>query len=839
MYLKKKFSNWSVLALACATSGVGFEMKLNELIMKKMKWTTTRWMLALAGMALIFLSSCKKEELDVTDVSNFLEELPSWDQFSPPGEIQAPTEKGEPVPLEDVVLDVEVINEDGSTTLLEDVTYSCQSQPFTLADNPQQIAMYSPDREILYAGALIQGKSHRDGLGSLLGLPIAERAPIRVSIPGLANDDNFRTVENPGQATVDQAIGSMIGNATASGLSTPSSINFKMETYYNEKQSALQMGISGNYLGFEASASGSIDQQRSETTITAQFYQKMYEVVVEAPQSPGDFFSGDFTAERLQQQIDQGRIGPDNLPVYVSNIVYGRMMMFSITSTASESDIRATMQAGYNGIGGSVEANLDVKQKAILRESKIKITSIGGDAEATLAMIRSGDWSQYFTNTAPLSSAAPMSYTFRNLGDGSIASVTESTEFNIRSCDAIQSTPGTFDFKNAQNLGLPIPAPVKVLMGDVNGDGSQDLIFSHVSFGSNETVVAFSNGNGTFTMGSPTSHSVWPANGWSQYVVKVGDFNNDSRDDLAWGRVITTNTTYIGLSNGDGTFEEMPVFTKESSSWGTGYQFETGDIDGKDGDDLIWNSLVSTNRTYVTLSNGDGTFGIDNSEPTTGTYQDHPASGWSRPEYELSIADVNGNGRDDLIWYTQGKDYHYVYIAESAGDEPGSLFSFKSRFNRGGSKGWTNYKAVVGNIDGNAGADMVWMNPTGEVNCPVHRNLSTTGTTGFEQGSLQWIKREGGPYDWQLRLLDVNGDGRKDLLANSLETVNHLVIGLGNSDGDFDFSRVSQDHPAGDQWPQFEILTGDINGDSREDVVYVNADESNTVYVGLARGSEQ
>ena len=656
-----------------------------------------------------------------------------------------------------------------------------------------------------------------------------------MSIPGLANDDNFRTVEKPSQATVDQAIGSMIGNATASGLATPSSISFKMETYFSEKQSALQMGISGNYLGFEASASGSIDQQRSETTVTAQFYQKMYEVVVEAPQSPGDFFSAGFTQAKLEQQISQGRIGPDNLPVYVSNIVYGRMMMFSITSTASESDIRATMQAGYNGIGGSVQANLSAKQQSILQESKIKITSIGGDAEATLAMIRSGDWSQYFTNNAPLSSAAPMSYTFRNLGDGSIASVTETTQYNIRSCDATQASPGTFNFLNAQNLGLPISAPVKVMMGDVNGDGKQDLIYNHVSANSNQTVVAFSNGDGTFTMGTPISHSASPANGWSQYVVKVGDFNNDGRDDLAWSRVINTNTTYVSLSNGNGTFEEMPMFTKEGASWGTKYQFEVGNIDGKNGDDLIWNVLIGTNRTYVTLSNGDGTYGADNFEPTSGTFQDHPLTSWTGGE-GFTVADVNGNGRDDLIWYTQGVNHHHVYIAESVSDNLGSVFNFKSRFDRG-SNGWAPYtEIVIGNIDGNSGADMVWVNPTRAESIPVHRNLTTLGTTGFVAGSLQWINRAGGPYNWQIRLLDVNGDGRKDLLANSLGAVNHLVIGLGKADGNFDFSRVSQDHPAGAQWPQFQILTGDINGDSREDVIYVNADATNTVYVGTARG---
>ena len=49
-------------------------------------------------------------------------------------------------------------------------------------------------------------------------------------------------------------------------------------------------------------------------------------------------------------------------------------------------------------------------------------------------MIASGDWRQYFTENAPLTSAYPISYTFRNLRDGSIAKVSESTEYNIKEC---------------------------------------------------------------------------------------------------------------------------------------------------------------------------------------------------------------------------------------------------------------------------------------------------------------------------------------------------------------------------------------------------------------------
>jgi hypothetical protein len=794
---------------------------------------------------LLLFSSCSENGTSVEppanteDVTDYLQALPSWNQFAPPGQTQPPTPVGDAQAEQDVVLDVEVINEDGTVDLLQNVTYSCQVQPFTLSRNPEQIAMYSPDREILYAGGLVQGKSHRDGLGSLLGLPIAERAPINVSIPGLANDDNFRTVDRPNQGTVDQAIGSMIGGATASGLSTPSSISFKMETYHSERQSALQMGLSGNYLGFEGSASGSIDKQRSETTITAQFYQKMYEVVVEAPQSPGDFFSEDFTEARLQQQISQGRIGPDNLPVYVSNIVYGRMMMFSLTSTASESDIRATMQAGYNSIGGSVEANLSAKQQAILAESKIKITSIGGDAEATLSMIRSGDWSQYFTNNAPLSSASPLSYTFRNLGDGSIASVTETTEYNIRTCNAQQATPGTFNFMDPQNLGLPIPAPVKVLMGDVNGNGMQDLIYNHVSANSNQTVVAFSNGDGTFTMGTPTSHSATPPYPWSQYDVRTGDFNNNGITDLVWNRVDGSNTTFVALSNGDGTFEEMPLTQAGSGGWSALYRFEVGNVDGVNGDDLIWNRHFDINRTYVGLSNGDGTFGVDNFIATSGNNNDHGTSdGWSTTLHRFTVGDVNGNGRDDLIWYRSGQENHRVWIAQSSGTEPGSMFEPHYNFNRSACC-WQDYEMMTGNITGNAGVDLVWVVPTREVP-RIQKDLSSSNPLSLTAGPRQDLENIAeGANDYVLRLLDVNGNGRKDLLMNRMGAVNRSIIGLARSDGSFDFSRVSQDHPANDQWGQFDILTGDINGDSREDVVYVNADATNTVYVGIARDSTQ
>ncbi|MDX2475366.1 MAG: thiol-activated cytolysin family protein, partial [Candidatus Krumholzibacteria bacterium] len=370
--------------------------------------------------ALLTLAACSnsddpsKPSTPVGNVTEYMAELPDWETFSPLGAEEPATAIGATEEVGAETLTVEVINEDGSTTTLPEVNYVCRETPYRLTENPDEIVMFSPDREILWPGAFIQGDSYANGLGGLKPLVITERAPVQVSIPGLATGDNFRDVANPSQAEVESAIGAMVGEATRDTLDRASSISFSMETYHSEESWALSVSASGRYLGWSGSAQGDQSRNASETTVTAKFVQKMYEVVVAPPQTPSAFFSSAFTDARLQEQVDLGRIGPDNIPVYVSEVVYGRMLMFSMTSTANESEIRGTISAAYNGLGVGVGVQLSAKQQKILEKSKIAITAIGGPAEATQSIIRSGNLNDYFTQTAALSTAVPLSYTFRN-----------------------------------------------------------------------------------------------------------------------------------------------------------------------------------------------------------------------------------------------------------------------------------------------------------------------------------------------------------------------------------------------------------------------------------------
>ena len=784
-------------------------------------------------------SSPPTEEVE-GDVESYFQDLPDWEEFAPAEPDQPPTPTGDPVDEDPVTLDVEKVDDEGNVYTEESVVYACQMQPYTLTQNPNQIAMYDPDRDIAWAGALVQGRSHRDGVGSLEPLTIDERAPINVSIPDLANDDNFRRVERPEQATVDQARGSMIGNATQTGLATPSTISFEMQTYHSEQQAALQMGLSGRYLGYNASAKGAIDRRVSETTITAQFYQQMYTVVVGTPSTPGAFFSDDFTPEKLQQQVDQGYIGPNNLPVYVSTIVYGRMMMFSMTSTASEEDVRATMQAGYQSIGGNVEANLSAKQKRILQESKIRVTSIGGPAEATLAVIRSGDWSQYFTEDAPLSTAAPLSYEFRYLRDpGKRASVTETTTYNIKTCTAREGSQTTFDLLDADDLGLPIPTPVTSTLADLDGDGNDDLVFNHLGT-TNELAIAFSNGDGTFAAPVATTHPrSLVVGGWSNYTLVVGTVNRDDRADLVWNYAGDVNHTYIAMPTGRGAFDYFgpEVHPAQVNEF---FTVLLDDVNGTGVDDLIWNGRGIFNRTYVAIGAGDGSFSL------VPEYQDHPIRNslplppFQSPDgvwanYDVYTGDISNDGRADLVWNETVEARNKTHVGLFDSPVPGSHFDFRPSQERGGTD-WDEYTTLTGDIDGADGMDLVFV-ALGRDEVPIHRQRSL-GNGQFELSGLDFLSVNGEEDDLQARLADVNGDGRDDLIVYNA-TFDETHVGLATPADGFDFTtRPVQSRPTPEDWSQFRLLVGDVNGDRRDDLVWIDASARNRVYVGLALESD-
>jgi hypothetical protein len=725
---------------------------------------------------------------------------------------------------------LERIDDTGNTVSLGNVTFVCTEQTYNFRDNPDRALSMNIDQTVIWPGALIQGKSHRDGtsIGGLLELPIRERAALAVSLT-FSNQDNTRVVDAPDAGSVAQAVGSMIGNAEAQGLATANNIDFKQETYTSERQAAAAFSVSGRYLGFEAKATGSYTRSATTNVVAAHFVQQMYIAGVTQPATPADFFGDAFSNARYQDQADLGRIGPANPPLYVSRVGYGRMMVFAMSAKAEATAIKGAISAAYRGVGGGGSGSLSAKDSAILQTAEIRLTQVGGDQGNALAAIQSGNLADYFTDTAPLTSAAPLWFELKTL-TGEVALVSEPGTYSETTC--VPKLPGTFDYQAEQALAIPFTAGTQrqTVQADVDGDGRMDLVFNErrTSPALNRVHVGYASGAGVFTLSPPAESPDAPAEGWENFTMLAADLDGDGRDDLVWNaRTATNNVLYSAMVTGTGTFAWRPRQERAAGGW-NGYNVTTGDLNGDGKVDLLWNNAGPGSptllRTYFGLVQADTTFVMTSFADVAGDFL----------AYSPAVtAQFDGANGDDFAVNALSAVRNDTYVGLFTPTSPSSgTLSFPTALSYT-IDGWTNHRMRVGDVDGVNAADLVWVNLE---NGAIFRSMNN-GSGTFAIKPVQVSAITTGPID--PFLADFNNDGRADLLINRrTDTVNELVVGFGVASGDFTFPAGIQTHPTAPAvgWVPFDqTFVGDVNGDGKADMVWTNPSSDARIYVALAK----
>ena len=183
---------------------------------------------------------------------------------------------------------------------------------------------------------------------------------------------------------------------------------------------------------------------------------------------------------------------------------------------------------------------------------------------------------------------------------------------------------GTGHFSNPQSLYLGSSEGNHISLGDMNGDGSLDIVVAGT-----QSSLWLNNGTGVFTNSGQNLGGAFNA-------TAVGDVNGDGTADIVTGE--TNAPSHVLLNDGSGVFTDSGQALGSSAS---GYTRAAvlADLDG-DGDlDFIQgNSSVPTDApSRVFMNDGHGNFTDSGQALATGN------------TYDITVGDVNGDGRADII----------------------------------------------------------------------------------------------------------------------------------------------------------------------------------------------
>ncbi|MFA6262741.1 MAG: thiol-activated cytolysin family protein, partial [Bacteroidia bacterium] len=753
------------------------------------------------------------------DAKAYVAALPGWDSFAP-ATLAKDTEGVEtedpatPASIEDVT--------DGARTL------TCTTRKVSFHDTPKDYAMFSPPRDVLYPGALVQGRSLRDGTDAskILPLLINERKDVAISIPACKINDNSRTVA-PTLDGVNQAIASIIGSGQQQGAQCIEATgNIEVYTYRNDAMKALKVGVSGRYYGFSAKADVAVSKAKTENGVSVRFTEQLYRAQYQPPGGAA-IFSDAFTQARLDalRQASPPLIGPDNVPVYVAEVVYGRMLDFSMVSSATETEMQAAVQAAYGFAGGalgSVEGKVDTRSRDILKSARYSAAWLGGSAAATSAMLKSLNWGDYFAVKVRAEDAVPIAFTLRNLSDNAIAAVQELTSYNLTSCTEKLADNATFAFGPEQTFTPDFGgAGQLVQMADVDGVHGKDIVLAgNVAGHRGELRVLLSNGDGTFA--APLNADVPGAVTQSgDLQIAAGDVDGDGRDDIIVNTRDNTagNRVHVVFYRNAAFVHSAPQDLGGAGAW-THYRLYVAQMDGLRGVDLVWNNVpVSTtvNTTYIAHAVDTGAAGFDLAAMPLFVRSgglNHFASNFSGYEH-VHVADFNGDGRADIVWQNMDSasgNLYYIALGTTAGLNFGGSSQNNTNFRNFGSQ-WSLsiYTALAGDTTGGGRADLVQP----RYGLPFNEAATNSNVFGIfvSQGSASSAKAYTDSHVFQLRdktmdaaiadllgrgttavkpdmlLGDVDGDGRQDLIINdrahSDNLVNRVGVGLGSTPGSF------------------------------------------------------
>lgn len=413
-----------------------------------------------------------------------------------------------------------------------DINYSCEERTYSYANNMEDIIAFNPNSGTLFPGALVQGKFVRNG--ELVSIGTFARNPLTVTLDEYGLSAN---VSNPSNASISNAVVNLVSQ---NNISTIAKIYFDKTQAYSTEQGLLSLGIDYSWANGKISPSMSVSNTTQKHSIYLYFLQSYYTASVNPPANPSDFFGQDVTSEDLANKITA-----DNPLCYVSSVTYGRMLLAKITSTSTENELTAAIQASL----GSLEGTLQYSQSSILENSEYEIAILGGNASDAILAATQGmnGIVQYLNNGANFSInslGTPISYVVKYASDNSTVKLGKALEYTVKeNCIFDQANVQKFSFI-FDSFDVIADCDQGVLSNSGGGEFSyniqlmdNDNVLRTIS---SSTIAEISDGQSLSISAGPYNHNLSTLN--NHKIVISGclyewDDNGATANELCWQNV--------------------------------------------------------------------------------------------------------------------------------------------------------------------------------------------------------------------------------------------------------------------------------------------------------------
>ncbi len=390
-------------------------------------------------------------------------------------------------------------------------------------------------------------------------------------------------------------------------------------------------------------------------------------------------------------------------------------------------------------------------------------------------------------------------------------------------------------------FAAPVTTPITatfdrpgITVGDVNGDGRQDVVLVDVP--SQSIVVMYGNGDGTFTLGATIPTPLGLVLG----VLAVGDFNGDHFADIALGTMDPHSVSnFVTVYNGDGAghFSAGATIT---------LQYEAGSLVPVDMNNDGRTDLI-VSAAYIYLGNADGTFTLEGSMPTggvsisvgdfdhdgkqdvlagldlyrgngDGTVTKSATITCGADAFETVAADIDGDGKLDAVGISQG----FVLVARGNGDgtfQTPQLFAGDQDFLTG---------FAVSDFDRDGKADLVHLGAFPDTGRPVLSFVRGNGDGTLQLYRGTWTGNVTTPYNSAVIALtaDVNNDGKPDsivLQPHSDNLNDNYEIAVLLNDGAGKLNPPIHNSTTMQWFNNTNIALADVNHDGKIDVVLLTS----------------